>query len=138
MHSMNAALAIGVITLDFVPDEEREVILPLYEYKCVKCGNQFEKIESVSAGSTKKCPKCGARAKRMASAPAIQFKGSGWYVTDYAAKKSDGASKDSKEAKEAKEAKETKDAKESPPAKPAETAAAKESSKSAAKKSKGN
>jgi putative FmdB family regulatory protein len=62
--------------------------LPLYEYKCVKCGHRFEKIESVSASETKKCPKCGARAQRMASAPAIQFKGSGWYVTDYAGKNS--------------------------------------------------
>ena len=60
--------------------------MPLYEYKCVKCGHRFEKIESVSASETKKCPKCGAKAPRMASAPAIQFKGSGWYVTDYAGK----------------------------------------------------
>jgi putative FmdB family regulatory protein len=60
--------------------------LPLYEYKCVKCGHRFEKIESVGASETKKCPKCGARAPRMASAPAIQFRGSGWYVTDYAGK----------------------------------------------------
>ena len=74
--------------------------MPLYEYKCVKCGHRFEKIESVGASETKKCPKCGAKAGRMASAPAIQFKGSGWYVTDYASKSgapsgSDGA-KDSK------------------------------------------
>jgi putative FmdB family regulatory protein len=62
--------------------------LPLYEYKCVKCGHRFEKIESVTASETKKCPKCGARAQRMASAPAIQFKGSGWYVTDYGGKNS--------------------------------------------------
>ncbi len=62
--------------------------MPLYEYKCVKCGHRFEKIESVNASETKKCPKCGARAQRMASAPAIQFKGSGWYVTDYGGKKS--------------------------------------------------
>ena len=62
--------------------------MPLYEYKCVKCGHRFEKIESVNASETKKCPKCGARAPRMASAPAIQFKGSGWYVTDYGGKNS--------------------------------------------------
>ena len=62
--------------------------MPLYEYKCVKCAHRFEKIESVSASETKKCPKCGAKAPRMASAPAIQFKGSGWYVTDYAGKNS--------------------------------------------------
>jgi putative FmdB family regulatory protein len=60
--------------------------LPLYEYKCVKCGHRFEKIESVNASETKKCPKCGSRAPRMASAPAIQFKGSGWYVNDYGGK----------------------------------------------------
>ncbi|HKV06395.1 MAG TPA: FmdB family zinc ribbon protein [Candidatus Acidoferrales bacterium] len=65
--------------------------MPLYEYKCVKCGHRFEKIESVTAAATKKCPKCGARAERMASAPAIQFKGSGWYVTDYAGKGSASA-----------------------------------------------
>jgi putative FmdB family regulatory protein len=60
--------------------------LPLYEYKCGKCGHVFEKIENVSAGTTKKCPKCGAKAERQIAAPAIQFKGSGWYVTDYAGK----------------------------------------------------
>ena len=60
--------------------------MPLYEYKCVKCGHRFEKIESVNASETKKCPKCGHKAGRMASAPAIQFKGSGWYVNDYGGK----------------------------------------------------
>ena len=60
--------------------------MPLYEYKCVKCGHRFEKIESLSASETKKCPKCGGRAERQLAAPAIQFKGSGWYVTDYAGK----------------------------------------------------
>jgi putative FmdB family regulatory protein len=68
--------------------------LPLYEYKCTKCGHQFEKIESVSASATKKCPKCGAKAERMVSASAIQFKGSGWYVTDYGGKSSAGGSKE--------------------------------------------
>jgi putative FmdB family regulatory protein len=80
--------------------------LPLYEYKCVKCGHRFEKIESVNASDTKKCPKCGAKAERMLAAPAIQFKGTGWYVTDYAGKKpgpaaseksSDGAGEKSSE-----------------------------------------
>ena len=69
--------------------------MPLYEYKCVKCGHRFEKIESVTASETKKCPKCGAKAQRMASAPAIQFKGSGWYVTDYAGKGTAPASSES-------------------------------------------
>lgn len=60
--------------------------MPLYEYQCAKCAHRFEKIEGHSASATKKCPKCGAKAKRMFAAPAIQFKGSGWYVTDYARK----------------------------------------------------
>ena len=60
--------------------------MPLYEYKCVKCGHRFEKIENVGAPELKKCPQCGGRAERQLAAPAIQFKGSGWYVTDYAAK----------------------------------------------------
>jgi putative FmdB family regulatory protein len=60
--------------------------VPLYEYKCRKCGHQFEKIESMDASTTKKCPKCRAVAERMPAAPAIQFKGTGWYVTDYAGK----------------------------------------------------
>jgi len=60
--------------------------LPLFEYKCQKCGHLFEKIEKHSASQTKKCPKCGAKAPRQFAAPAIQFKGSGWYVTDYGGK----------------------------------------------------
>ena len=75
--------------------------MPLYEYKCVKCGHRFEKIESVTASEIKKCPKCGARAERVLNAPAIQFKGTGWYVTDYAGKNSDSLSKESGESKEA-------------------------------------
>ncbi|MGH9739483.1 MAG: FmdB family zinc ribbon protein [Candidatus Acidiferrales bacterium] len=66
--------------------------MPLYEYKCVKCGRRFEKIESFDAPETKKCPKCGAKAERQMGAPAIQFKGTGWYVTDYAGKKPGGSS----------------------------------------------
>ncbi len=62
--------------------------MPLYEYKCQKCAHRFEKIENVSAATIKKCPKCGGRAVRQFAAPAIQFKGSGWYVTDYGGKSS--------------------------------------------------
>ena len=69
--------------------------MPLYEYKCVKCGHRFEKIESLSASEIKKCPECGGRAERQLGAPAIQFKGSGWYVTDYAGKGSAASSKES-------------------------------------------
>jgi putative FmdB family regulatory protein len=64
--------------------------VPLYEYKCLKCGRRTEKIESVNGPHLKKCPHCGGKVEPMISAPAIQFKGSGWYVTDYAGKSSGG------------------------------------------------
>ena len=60
--------------------------MPLYEYECEKCGHRFEKIQKFSDKMVKKCPKCGGRVEQMISAPAVQFKGSGWYVTDYANK----------------------------------------------------
>jgi len=86
--------------------------LPLYEYKCVKCGHRFEKIENHSASETKKCPKCGAKAGRQLSAPAIQFKGSGWYVTDYAGKNSAASSSESgSDSGESKSSEKTTDAK---------------------------
>ncbi|HEY1468823.1 MAG TPA: FmdB family zinc ribbon protein [Candidatus Acidoferrum sp.] len=62
--------------------------MPLYEYQCTKCHKRTEKIESVAGPHLKKCPHCGGKVERLQSAPAIQFKGSGWYVTDYAGKKS--------------------------------------------------
>jgi putative FmdB family regulatory protein len=80
--------------------------MPLYEYECKKCGHRFEKIQKFSDKPVKKCPECGGRVEQTISAPAVQFKGSGWYVTDYAKKSSgsapsDGSSKD-KDTKETK------------------------------------
>ena len=60
--------------------------MPLYEYKCKKCGHRFEKIQKFSDPPLKKCPDCGGAVEQLLSAPAVQFKGSGWYVTDYAKK----------------------------------------------------
>ena len=57
--------------------------MPLYEFECEKCHHRFEKIQSVSAPDPE-CPKCGSKVERLLHAPAVQFKGSGWYVTDYA------------------------------------------------------
>ena len=70
--------------------------MPLYEYQCKKCGHRFEKIQKFSDKMVKKCPECGGPVEQMISAPAVQFKGSGWYVTDYAKKSSSpGSSGDS-------------------------------------------
>ena len=61
--------------------------MPLYEFQCTKCGHRFERIQKYSDPDPKKCPECGAgKMKRLLAAPAFQFKGSGWYVTDYARK----------------------------------------------------
>src|SRR5258708_24162275 len=62
--------------------------MPLYEYECKKCHHRFEKIQKFSDKMVKKCPECGGPVEQMISAPAVQFKGSGWYVTDYAKKSS--------------------------------------------------
>ena len=78
--------------------------MPLYEYKCLKCGRKTEKIENMNGPHLRKCPHCGGKVEALFSAPAIQFKGSGWYVTDYGGKKSSGESgKDDKPATESKE-----------------------------------
>ena len=70
--------------------------MPLYEYLCKKCGHRFEKIQKFSDKMVKKCPECGGQVEQVISAPAVQFKGSGWYVTDYAKKSSSpGSSGDS-------------------------------------------
>lgn len=60
--------------------------MPLYEYLCKKCGNRFEKIQKFSDPEIKECPQCSGEVERLLSAPAVQFKGTGWYVTDYARK----------------------------------------------------
>lgn len=64
--------------------------MPLYEYKCRKCASVLEAIQKVSDFPLTECPKCGGRLKKVISAPAIQFKGSGFYITDYTKKKKPG------------------------------------------------
>src|SRR5437868_14255490 len=74
--------------------------MPLYEYECEKCGNRFEKIQKFSDPLETTCPKCGGAVHKLVSSPAIQFKGVGFYITDYpkgdkgAAPKSDGGKAD--------------------------------------------
>ncbi len=76
--------------------------MPLYEYKCCKCGHVFEKIQKFSDKPEAACPECGSEGERQLSAPAVHFKGTGWYVTDYARKgKKDGSSEAKEASKEA-------------------------------------
>jgi putative FmdB family regulatory protein len=107
--------------------------MPLYEYQCKKCSHRFEKIQKFSDKPITKCPECGGRVEQVISAPAVQFKGSGWYVTDYANKPqsaSDGG-KDSKDSKTADTAKAESTAKEG-----SKESVAKEPAKSHSKKDK--
>lgn len=60
--------------------------MPLYEYQCDDCGTRFEKIQKFSDPPVEACSSCGGRVRKLLSSPAIQFKGSGWYITDYARK----------------------------------------------------
>lgn len=60
--------------------------MPLYEYRCERCEQQVEVIQKFSDDPLETCQRCGGKLERLLSAPAIQFKGSGWYVTDYARK----------------------------------------------------
>jgi putative FmdB family regulatory protein len=60
--------------------------MPLYEYQCESCEHRFEKIQKYTDPAPDACPKCGGAVRKLASSPAIQFKGSGWYITDYAKK----------------------------------------------------
>ena len=68
--------------------------MPLYEYQCDACGRRFERIQRFSDPPVEVCPACGAGpVQKLLSSPAIQFKGSGWYITDYARKSSESAAK---------------------------------------------
>ena len=62
--------------------------MPLYEYQCKKCRHTTEVLQKAKDKPLEKCPKCGAQVVKLISSPAIQFKGKGWYVTDYAKKTS--------------------------------------------------
>jgi putative FmdB family regulatory protein len=82
--------------------------MPLYEYLCDSCGHRFESIQKFSDPPLDRCPKCGGGVRKLQSAPAFQFKGSGWYITDYARKaaangKTDQTSGESADAKDSTE-----------------------------------
>ena len=94
--------------------------MPIYEYECRKCKAHVEAFQKLSDKPLTKCRKCGGKLERQISAPAIQFKGSGWYVTDYGkttkGEKSESESTEAKAEKTDKTDKTEKKTKESSPA----------------------
>ena len=68
--------------------------MPLYEYQCLACGERSEILQRFSDPPLAACPKCGGEVKKLVSSPAFQFKGTGWYATDYAGKKGEGRAGD--------------------------------------------
>lgn len=83
--------------------------MPLYEYQCRKCKHKFEKIQKFSDPPVRKCPECGGPVEKVMHAPNVQFKGTGWYVTDYGGKsdKSDKSKAEGSSDKSSSEKKET-------------------------------
>ena len=98
--------------------------MPLYEYECTQCGKHIEKIQKFSDSPLTKCEKCGGKLQRLISSPAIQFKGSGWYVTDYARKSSALPSSSSSESGNGDKAKSPEGAKKEEPKKTTDKPAA--------------
>ncbi len=107
--------------------------MPLYEYQCDACGHRFERIQKFSDPPPATCPSCGGSVRKLFSSPAIQFKGSGFYITDYAkAKSGDGTGKTETGKESAAQDKSDKSDKKTDSAAPA-TSASPDSSPSTAK-----
>ena len=105
--------------------------MPLYEYRCLKCDRHTEKIENLNGPHLKKCPHCGGKMESVISAPAIQFKGTGWYVTDYGRKTSggDGGKQEKTDKSEKSEKSEKTESKPATPAKEEKKSTAKSKEK---------
>ena len=73
--------------------------MPIYEYQCTQCGKRTELLQRMDDAPLATCPECGGEVRKLFSAPAVQFKGSGWYVTDYAGKKGGSGSSSKSEGK---------------------------------------
>jgi putative FmdB family regulatory protein len=91
--------------------------MPIYEYECKKCGAHVEAFQKVNDKPLTKCSKCRGKLERKISAPAIQFKGTGWYITDYGAKTTKSEKSESESTTESKSEKTDKTTKESSPKK---------------------
>ncbi len=102
--------------------------MPMYEYECTSCKHRFEVLQKFADKPVKSCPKCKKRVKKLISSSSIQFKGTGWYVTDYARKSSPDTTKSDKDGAAKKESKPT-------PAKESSSSSKDASSAGASKKS---
>jgi putative FmdB family regulatory protein len=91
--------------------------MPIYEYVCGDCGKKTEVIQRIGERPIRLCPHCGGKVKKKVSAPAIQFKGSGWYVTDYARAKKEGKKGHGEKTESSDKPAEKKETKEKKPAK---------------------
>lgn len=112
--------------------------MPLYEYQCQSCGRRFEKIRKFSDPPLTECPYCGGAIEKLISSPAIQFKGSGWYVTDYARKPDKSGSESSSKSSKDSADKTSKDASESKTSGDSTTKPAADSSSSSTSTDSGN
>ena len=74
--------------------------MPLYEYECFLCRKRFERLQSFAADPVKVCPECGGAVRRLLGVPALQFKGSGFYITDYGKGNGNGGKRDAAEEQE--------------------------------------
>lgn len=106
--------------------------MPIFEYECTQCGERTEHLQLSASAPLSKCPECGGTVRKLMSAPAFQFKGSGWYVTDYAGKgkKPEGTSGNGDSEKTVSSTESTKPSKsaDSKSASPAGSSSSKESS----------
>ena len=92
--------------------------MPIYEYQCRKCGT-FEVTQRITEEPLRRCPKCKGKVSRLLSAPSFQFKGSGWYVTDYAKGSGGGRGEKKSESSDSKGSESSAESKPAPDSKPA-------------------
>jgi putative FmdB family regulatory protein len=110
--------------------------LPLYEYRCLKCDRHTDKIENLNGPHLKKCPHCGGKVESVLTAPAIQFKGSGWYVNDYGRKNSGGDGSKSEQSEKSEKAEKAEKSEKSDKAEKAEKPSKSDSKAEPAKETK--
>ena len=81
--------------------------MPVYEYRCKKCGYEFERVQKLSESPVRRCERCGGAVTKLISPSGLMFKGTGWYVTDYSSKMKEKKSKSTEDTKDVKKEKET-------------------------------